>query len=118
MIYNLDGEIRAISSDYAGAARKYRESVFVKEHKQEIEKINYELKCKFINFIYNDKERCIKLLKYFFGNCDHLTEIEFEDLSFSLIHREPTLIDTFNEFGTIALKFKRSENDGLGETLV
>lgn len=107
----LDGEIHVISKDYAAIAEKLNiDKELTIEDKLRIVKDNYVKK--YAEYIYtNNKEFCLKLIEdeINIGRTGELNE------EFQFIYRPPWFASILSDYATIALKFKRRENDNLGE---
>jgi hypothetical protein len=105
----FDGECHAIpdSEEYAYIAHKVGndEKEIQKKIEQQIEK--------FAEYLYeNDKDEVISLLTDVFRAqimCGCTPE------RYQIIHRPPWVVGALAQYGTIALKFKRSEEDDLDE---
>ncbi len=103
----FDGEAHLLSDQYGYIAIKVDESVqldsFIDIAAPQVRK--------YCEYLYeNDREKVIEYLMKIFtqqihcGNCN-------ED--FQIIFRPACVVGDLNKYGTLAIKFKRSENDNL-----
>ena len=105
----FDGEPHALSKDYGYIANIIHGEVDTSK----LSEYSYEQLIKYCEYIYlNDKENVIGYLismfkdKVFIGSTDK---------NLQLIFRPPHMASCLAQFATLALKFKRAEEDNLGE---
>ena len=99
-IYNLDGKIRALNSDWAGLAKECGK---LDENFSEFSEFKEEFFIKYIDYLFENNKKIVvnMCLNYLCSTGVH------DDLI--LIYRPPC--DGLG--GTFAMKFKRVENDNL-----
>ena len=107
----FDGECHAISEEYAYIASTVQhEGNNCVELETLQSKIDQHL-AKYAEYLVNqDKQKAIGLLTDVF-RAQVMRDCTPE--YYKLIHRPPWMVCAFAQYGTLALKFKRSENDNL-----
>lgn len=112
MEYQIDGEIHALSNDWAYLIKKIKEFNINIDH-TEIQEAQREFYKKYAEYIYNfNKEKAIEMILEKLTTCNLLGYTP-DDHQF--IYRPPEVMDCLAQFGTIALKFRRAQKDNLGE---
>lgn len=113
MSYNFDGEIHALSDEWAYIIKK-TECITFESGNSKLAEFQKEVFRKYAEYLYeNDKENVIQML------IDNLNFImpygstSREDMQ--LIYRPPKMCGALAQWGTLALKFKRCQKDSLHE---
>lgn len=115
---NFDGKIHAISKDYAAILNKtdidIKQIIF-----DQLTPLSHHIKDfsnQYAEYLYQfNKEKVIKILEekiYDLG----LNGCTFDE-DYQFIYRPPWVADVLYQFGTIAIKFKRSEKDNLDDKI-
>lgn len=102
-----DGEVHAISQDYGYICNR----IFEKLDKETLsDYVNQQL-IKFIDYLYiNDKE---KIVDYLINIFNYQVIHNIKDENYDVIFRPEIMSNSLAQFSTLALKFKRAENDNL-----
>ena len=108
--YNFDGEIHALSKDWAYAIKKV-DGFSIYKNDSKFTDLRDEFYKKYAEYLYSfDKDKVIEiLLNYLCGFVFHTPE------EFSLIYKPPYNITSLEQIGTFAIKFKRSKEDNLDD---
>jgi hypothetical protein len=103
-----DGELHALSDDYGYALKLFLEDPSIHENSSRMTELRDDFAKKYADYLYQfDKEKVIRILM------EYLVLSYNEDIQF--IFRPAYMVSSLAQNASFAMKFKRSQNDNLGE---